>query len=438
LKSNIEKSHCHVNCQVGGLIFMAAPIPAPRHRTQKQFLRRPNSFSNHRVIFDPIRATTDDAPALCSWKQQDDSIGTPPFERANHTAIIVDSKLYIYGGHDYAGTPLNDVVIYDIERTCWIHSSFRRTLPRKGKPHDRHAKQMNPALQACPQPPRRCKHTAVYYQGHMVVMGGCPSETEGEIYFLDLAAMNWYRFIPTNPPPEAIVPRSHHSASIWNSSMVIFGGINGETALDSLIIFDFQKFRWTVLKHGLPMVYAHTSFVKGDILFIVGGWRENCSHFLAVSLVDGSKVIASNYLPKFDIDVGLAASCYDAEYDRLYILGGYSINSDVEEGCTDRLHIIDLKQKTVTDVFSALIANCPSPRCGHVMALYNDNLFVFGGCNRLPLLNGDWVFCDFSNAVWQFKTPPAGFDLTRLREMFQEREAPGHSLARLRSHPSDA
>jgi hypothetical protein len=417
---------------------MMAPILTARRRTQNQFHPRTGSIVGRSVIIAPVHPTTDDARALCSWKQQEDSIGTPPFERANHTAILVDSKLYIYGGHDYAGTPLNDVVIYDIERTCWIHSSFHHSLPRKGKPHDRHLKPLNPALQVCPPPPRRCKHTAVHYQGHMVVMGGCPSETEGEMYFLDIAAMSWYKHIPANPPPEAIVPRSHHSASIWNSSMVVFGGINGETALNSLIIFDFQKFRWTVLKHGLPMVYAHTSFVKGDILFIVGGWRQSGSHFLAVSLVDGSKVVASNYLPKFNIDVGLAASCYDAETDRLYILGGYSINSDVEEGCTDRLHIIDLKQKTVADVFSALIPNCPSPRCGHVMALYSQSLFVFGGCNRLPLLNGDWVFCDFSNAVWQFKAPPLGFDLTRLREIIQEKDGAKPLDRPRKTHPSDA
>jgi hypothetical protein len=79
--------------------------------------------------------------------------------------------------------------------------------------------------------------------------------------------------------------------------------------------------------------------------------------------------------------------------------------------------------KRVADVFSALTPVCPSPRCGHAMVAYQHRLFVFGGCDRLPLLNGEWIYCDFSNAIWEFQPPPQGFNLLLLRSLMQESES---------------
>jgi hypothetical protein len=217
--------------------------------------------------------------------------------------------------------------------------------------------------------------------------------------------------------------------------MVIYGGLSSGTTINHLLTFDLIRFQWTVIRPTVPLpkVYGHSCFVKDDILFVVGGCRESCSHFIGISLVDGSKVSVSSYLPKMELTVGLAATCYDPQFERLYIYGGYSIDGDVEEGCTDRLHIIDLKHKTVGSVFSALTPHGPSPSCGHSMVLWGHRLYMFGGCNRLPLLNGEWVFCDFSNAVWCFTPPPPGFDLLTLRELLQESEPVPSESARVSS-----
>jgi hypothetical protein len=272
----------------------------------------------------------------------------------------------------------------------------------------------------------------------MGMMGGCPYETDGEVYFFDITASTWQKSVSPNAPPEVRMPRSHHSANIWGTIMVIYGGLSSGMTLNHLLTFDLVRFQWTVIKPTapLPKVCGHSCFVKDDILFVAGGCRENCSHFVGISLVDGSRVSVSAHLPKMELTVGLAATCYDPQFERLYICGGYSVNGDVEEGCIDRLHIIDLQHKTIGSVFSALTSHCPSPRCGHSMMLWGHKLYMFGGCNRLPLLNGEWVFCDFSNSVWSFTPPPAGFDLLTLRELLQESELRLGASPRVHS-PSD-
>ena len=190
--------------------------------------------------------------------------------------------------------------------------------------------------------------------------------------------------------------------------MVVFGGIHGSTMLNDLMIFDTIKFKWTVIKNNLEAIYSHSCFVKDDNLFVVGGFKINGPNdYMVISLSDGKQLTSSSFLPKINFAARSLTTVYEEKFQRLYIFGGFSVDSDGEEiGCTNKITIIDLNtQKYGFITYSISRGDYPKPRCGHTMVLYKGKLILFGGCDRLPLLNGEWVFCDFSNSIWEF-TPP--------------------------------
>jgi hypothetical protein len=248
----------------------------------------------------------------------------------------------------------------------------------------------------------------------MLVMGGCPADEHGEVFALDTTSWVWSRFTSPSAPQEVKAPRSEHCAALWNQQMVVFGGLANGTPLNSLILFNIKKGKWTVLKNSMPAVHGHSCFVKDDVLFVVGGFlqTETPSSFIACSLNDGSSIATGNYLPKLDLNLALLTACFDPIMERLYIFGGFAVAADQGEcGCTDHLHIINLKTQKLVTLYPPLVEDGPSPRCGHSMVPWGKDLILFGGCNRLPLLTGEWVFCDFSSAVWNFTAPSDGFGL---------------------------
>jgi N-acetylneuraminic acid mutarotase len=360
-------------------------------------------------------------PLPNGWSQISDASGSPPFERANHSAVVIDDKLIIYGGEDSTGNLLNDMVILELTRQSWTNAYVNRHIARKAKkahtPDVLKSMQHSPSQEPSQPPGARSRHTAIRFMSSMIVMGGCPADVHGDIFFLDTTTMTWSKFAKSSSPPEVKVARSQHCAALWKTNMVVFGGINGDVPLNSLILFDIQKGKWSVLKTSLPAVYGHSCFVRGDLLFIIGGAREGgaSSNFIGCSLVDGSLIQAGNYFPSLDLNIELLSAVFDPLLDRLYIFGGFAVTTDDEEvGCTDQLHIVDLRTQTIATLFAPLVKDGPSPRCGHSMEFWDNTLIVFGGCNRLPLLTGEWVFCDFSNAVWRFLCPPAGVDVRQL------------------------
>ena len=363
------------------------------------------------------------------WEQIIPKVGVSPYERSNHTCVVVDNNLYVYGGHDSTGNSLNDLLVYN-EKLGWSYASVNKitqTINKTIVVKQGFSYHPQAPLELSPIPQGRACHTAVVYKNNnnnkfMIVVGGNATEIRGQVYFLDFspnARLTWCVFIAPNAPPEVLTQRFHHTAVIWKNKMVLYGGTNGDTPLPACLIFlDLEKFKWKVKKSpNFKQTYCHAAFVKDNLMYIVGGCNPDSPNGFSVYSLDTYQALSSeNYIPK-SLTVNrrlLTATIIDRF---LYLIGGYIVTPDgIENGCVNQVDIIDLVSKNYTPIYPSMTNRIsPEPLCGHTAVEYNGKILIFGGCDRLPLLDGRWVFYGFTSDMWQF-TPPTMQEFEILRK----------------------
>ena len=355
------------------------------------------------------------------WTLSSVNIGTPPFERVNHTGIVTDdNNLIILGGHDKNGNTLNDLVIYNLTQKSWKYPIVNSIYTHKGTKLISTDSQfhLTPNEELSPIPAARAYHTATYFQDKMYVFGGNSFDLEGQIYILDTQKINWTVVSSPNGPEEVKTSRFRHTADLWGKKIIIFGGTDGSspssTPLNSLISFDLLRYKWKVIPNHLPPIHSHSSFIRNKTLYIVGGYTEDgCNTFSTFSLIDGTTTTGIDILPRTITDHfrrHFLTTTYDENLDRIYIFGGFEFNEDnYEIGCSEKLFIFDFKTQQLS-IFPSRVS--PPPKCSHSTNFHDGKLIVFGGSNRLPVLTGDWVFCYLTNTVWIFTPPGPEYELS--------------------------
>lgn len=179
---------------------------------------------------------------------------TPP-GRFMHSASLVDTTLYVFGGTD--GTRyMNDLHALDLERLTWS------PVERRGE---------------APSP--RALHTAVSLDGIFLTFGGnCPT-THSMDYFNDTHVFDprtgaWSLLRTSGARPK---PRSHHSSVlIDHEHMAVVGGwAGGKDMINRIDVLDLDSLRWTMLPNaGKPPSgrYGASVTTVNDKLFLFGGW----------------------------------------------------------------------------------------------------------------------------------------------------------------------
>ena len=156
------------------------------------------------------------------------SKGDLPITRDEHTAVIYDneSSMIVFGGF-CNGSRTNELIKYLFQENRWV----KLTIPAEIE-------------QPCP----RSGHTACIYENAMYVFGGKDDDNNklNDLWKLDLNSYKWSLIKPS----DNILPRerSGHSCDIYESYMVIFGGIFEITKeLNDFHLYDFRKNRWITL-----------------------------------------------------------------------------------------------------------------------------------------------------------------------------------------------
>jgi len=189
------------------------------------------------------------------WSVVDAALGNPPTPRHSHSGVEHDGSMYIFAGYD--GNYRSDFHRYNFSQRKWS------IVPVKGS-----------------VPKARYRTSAVAWKNKMLVVGGHDGAKHlNDFYQFNFESLEWSLVETTGqtPPPS---PRDSHSAVICGDSMYLFGGSTG-SARNDLFSFSFETEQWHEVrptsgpghKANVPCPrFCHTSDMYNNSLFIFGGY----------------------------------------------------------------------------------------------------------------------------------------------------------------------
>lgn len=163
----------------------------------------------------PVRSLD---PRTGLWSQmsatsaEDD--GSMPKPRGGHSATLLGSRLFIFGGEDIKRRPLNELWILDLTTMTWSQP---------------------PMIGAIPTP--RGAHSAVSFRGRYILIfaGGSAAHCYSDLYYLDTHTMEWFApEVEGKSPP----PRAGHAGALLGTTWYIVGGGNNAAGCADMYSLD--------------------------------------------------------------------------------------------------------------------------------------------------------------------------------------------------------
>jgi len=292
--------------------------------------------------------------------------GTPPHQRSLHAGIVVKGCLYIFGGYD-GSNRVNDLYRFSFKASKWSQ-----------------------VLVTGPAPSARDRHVVVSHNDKIYICAGYDGnnrvndfwqyDTENEIWSVVDAVIG-------QPP----TPRHSHSGVVYDGSMYIFAGYDGNYRSD-LHRYMFSQRKWSSVpvKGVVPKARYRTSAVAYKNWMLVVGGHDGAKHlndFYQLNF-DTSEwclvEIANQAPPPSSRDSHSAVISGDS----MYLFGGSTGSA------RNDLYSFSLTTNQWHEVrpASGQKGTIPCPRFCHTCEVYNNSLYVFGGYDGQQRLNDFWQF----------------------------------------------
>ncbi|TYJ57536.1 hypothetical protein B9479_001854 [Cryptococcus floricola] len=176
-----------------------------------------------------------------------------------------------------------------------------------------------------PLPPPRRAHTTVLYQHYLVVFGGGNGQAAlNDVWALDITDLDNLVWLEWKTKGDVPQKKGYHTANLIGDKMVVFGGSDGHASFADVHVLNLQTCVWTLvntdIKHNR---LSHTSTQVGSYLFVIGGhngqaYAQDVLLFNLVTLQWETKVPRGAFPPGRGYHVALL---HDA---RIFISGGYN------------------------------------------------------------------------------------------------------------------
>ncbi|KAI9884467.1 MAG: hypothetical protein M1823_003740 [Watsoniomyces obsoletus] len=276
-----------------------------------------------------------------------------------HTATLVGSNIYVFGGCDSQAC-FNDMYIFDADCMQWTRPSCTGDIPPTlramtatavGKKivlfgggdgpayyndvyiFDTTSRRFTkPVITSSHLPSIRRAHTACLYNKHHIYIfgGGDGFKALNDVWRLDVQDMtkpSWKLISAesssSTKDPSRPTARGYHTANMVGTKLIIFGGSDGQECFRDVWVFKVDSETWHHVKIEMSFPrLSHTATIIGSYLFVVGGHDgvEYSSDVLLLNLVtmqwDKRKVYGN----------GPSGRGYHATvlYDsRLFVIGGF-------------------------------------------------------------------------------------------------------------------
>ncbi|KAJ8308173.1 hypothetical protein KUTeg_013047 [Tegillarca granosa] len=200
------------------------------------------------------------------------------------SCCVIDSTMYLFGGHGYAGNT-NEMYKLNIKTLTWSKIDVEGPEPRFGidlitflYDNGKYVEDPNPGG-AIPCP--RAAHGAARIDSKVYVFGGrFLTERKNDLYSLDLLTLTWNReFTYEAAGEEMPCGRSWHTFSAISETMIfLYGGFSqDEIPLSDGWILDVSVMKWIKLDHipnNCPRLW-HTACVSPSSDVIIHGGCSN-------------------------------------------------------------------------------------------------------------------------------------------------------------------
>merc|ERR1719456_128659 len=335
-----------------------------------------------------------------AWSRVDAG-GLPPSAREGHAAVEVGNKIFLFGGCVQGIRCFNDVHIFDTDTLTWSQEPFTGDAPEPRGGHSatlvgtdifvfggassettygdaykldliqRHWTRAVPS--GCPAvPSRRTNHAAIAdAHGRIYIMGGYDAESNflNDMWILNVYAGNvdkwedagsfpivWEKPSPTGEAPQA---REGHSLTLVDRKLVLFGGYTAAGAVaNDVHLYDLDSQQWStppVAGDVLPAPrQAHSAARHGRDVIIAGGCsvsdvRPECYNDVwSLNTIDMRWTRKSSDMVSWFAGEGHSAVFVRG---RMFAFGGCQLNSE----CFDDVTVLDTSEP------------CPALCSGHGM-----------------------------------------------------------------------
>lgn len=223
----------------------------------------------------------DPAPASGMYWHRLETFGVElPALRA-HSTTIVNNLMYIFGGCDSTGC-YNDLYIFDPDSLTTIKPTLSGDIPPPLRAHTATAIQSRKIVifgggngpkyytndlyvldimslrftkvqwpEGAELPERRRAHTACLYKNGVYIFGGGDGQRAlNDVWRLDVsdpANMSWKCISKSENSPKKPTARGYHSANMVNSKLIIYGGSDGVVCFDDVWILDVEEGVWSLV-----------------------------------------------------------------------------------------------------------------------------------------------------------------------------------------------
>lgn len=139
-----------------------------------------------------------------------------PAPRGGHTATLIGSRLFIFGGEDVKRRSLNELWVLDLPTMTWTQPATAGTTP-----------------------PGRGAHTAVAFRGRYIMIfgGGGIAQCHTDVHALDTHTMEWWTPEVTGNIPPA---RAGHAAALLGTTWYVIGGGNNAAGCADMYSVDLS------------------------------------------------------------------------------------------------------------------------------------------------------------------------------------------------------
>eukprot|EP00164_Ancoracysta_twista_P005521 GFYU01007573.1.p1 GENE.GFYU01007573.1~~GFYU01007573.1.p1 ORF type:complete len:611 (+),score=152.27 GFYU01007573.1:197-2029(+) len=174
--------------------------------------------------------------------------GDAPPARAEHTASVIGSYMWVFGGNPY----LNDLCKLDLVSEEWYIVDAKGELPEG-----------------------RANHTACVVSDGLYIFGGRNAQKQclSGMYRFDLGTSEWapVPFKGTGP-----APREGHAMIVQGNNIIIYGGHDGPNVWADAWSLSLDTMKWSVLFEEAPTLGEHSQVViDGRVILLSNSERGN-------------------------------------------------------------------------------------------------------------------------------------------------------------------